>query len=290
MLTGGNELAQQVKIFTDSISDVPEQWAAKYDIGIVPLYVVFGDTAFKDKIEITTNQIYQRVDAHGEIPRTSAPSPADCLTAFQPYVDQGDTIVFISMSSKLSSTYQNALIAAADLPKGSVYVVDSLNVSGGLAILVRKAVEAAQSGASAQEIIAMIEACRDRIQMEVLVDNLDYLHKGGRVSNLQHMIGSLLKIRPVLRIKDGFVVSADKYRGKKDKAIERILQEFTDNIHKVDQELIVIAQTLAEKAADYIKTTLLEKTNAKEVAIIEGGCAISCHCGPRTVAIMYMKN
>lgn len=282
-------MAQQVKIFTDSISDVPEQWAAKYDIGIVPLYVVFGDTAFKDKVEITTNQIYERVDAHGEIPRTSAPSPADCLTAFQPYVDQGDTIVFISMSSKLSSTYQNALIAADDFPKGSVYVVDSLNVSGGLAILVRRAAEAAQSGASAQEIIAMIEETRDRIQMEVLVDNLDYLHKGGRVSSVQHMIGSLLKIRPVLRIKDGFVVSADKYRGKKEKAIERILQEFTDNIHKVDQELIVIAQTLAEKAADYIRTTILEKTNAKEVAIIEGGCAISCHCGPRTVAIMYMN-
>ncbi|MMZ61050.1 Fatty acid-binding protein [compost metagenome] len=193
------------------------------------------------------------------------------------------------MSSKLSSTYQNALIAAAELPEGSVHVVDSLNVSGGLALLVRKAAEAAQSGASAEEITALVESCRDRVEIEVLVDNLDYLHKGGRVSSVQHMIGSLLKIRPVLRIKEGLVISADKYRGKTEKAIDRILHEFIENKHKIDQELIIVAQTLAEKAADYIRTTLLEKTNAKEVAIIEGGCAISCHCGPRTVAIMYMR-
>ncbi|MNI82985.1 Fatty acid-binding protein [compost metagenome] len=127
------------------------------------------------------------------------------------------------------------------------------------------------------------------MEIEVLVDNLDYLHKGGRVSNVQHMIGSLLKIRPVLRIKEGIVISADKYRGKTEKAIDRILHDFIENKHKIDQELIIVAQTLAEKAADYIKNTLLEKTNAKEVAIIEGGCAISCHCGPRTVAIMYMR-
>ncbi|MNN11576.1 Fatty acid-binding protein [compost metagenome] len=279
----------QVKIFTDSISDVSEEWASKYDIGIVPLYVVFGDTAYKDKLEITTNDIYRRVDEHGELPRSSAPSPNDFLEAFSPWVDRGDTIVFISMSSKLSSTYQNALIAAAELPEGSVHVVDSLNVSGGLALLVRKAVEAVQSGASAKEVVALVENCRDRVEIEVLVDNLDYLHKGGRVSNVQHMIGSLLKIRPVLRIKEGFVISADKYRGKTEKAIDRILHEFIENKHKIDQDLIIVAQTLAEKAADYIRTTLLEKTNAKEVAIIEGGCAISCHCGPRTVAIMYMR-
>ncbi|WP_342707225.1 DegV family protein [Fontibacillus panacisegetis] len=279
----------QVKIFTDSISDVPEEWASKYEIGIIPLYVVFGNTAYKDKLEITTSDIYRRVDEHGELPRSSAPSPNDFLEAFSPWVDRGDTIIFISMSSKLSSTYQNALIAAAESPEGSVHVVDSLNVSGGLALLVRKAAEAAQSGASAEEIIAMIENCRDRVEIEVLVDNLDYLHKGGRVSNVQHMIGSLLKIRPVLRIKEGFVISADKYRGKTEKAIDRILHEFIENKHKIDQELIIVAQTLAEKAADYIKTTLLEKTSAKEVAIIEGGCAISCHCGPRTVAIMYMR-
>ncbi|MNO47113.1 Fatty acid-binding protein [compost metagenome] len=279
----------QVKIFTDSISDVSEEWASRYDIGIVPLYVVFGDTAYKDKLEITTNDIYRRVDEHGELPRSSAPSPNDFLEAFSPWVDRGDTIVFISMSSKLSSTYQNALIAAAELPEGSVHVVDSLNVSGGLALLVRKAAEAAQSGASAEEITALVESCRDRVEIEVLVDNLDYLHKGGRVSSVQHMIGSLLKIRPVLRIKEGLVISADKYRGKTEKAIDRILHEFIENKHKIDQELIIVAQTLAEKAADYIRTTLLEKTNAKEVAIIEGGCAISCHCGPRTVAIMYMR-
>ncbi len=279
----------QVKIFADSLSDVPESWMIQYDIGIVPLYVVFGETAYKDKLEITTTDIYRRFDESGELPHTSAPSPADFIAAFTPWIEQGDTILFISMSSKLSSTYQNALIAADELPEGRVVVVDSLNVSGGVALLVVKAAQAAKAGDSAVEIAAMLEELRDRVEIEVLVDSLDYLHKGGRVSNVQHMIGSLLKIRPVLRIKEGLVISADKYRGKTEKAVERMLHNFTENIHKVDRELIIVAQTLAEKAADYIKTTLLEKTDAREVAVIEGGCAISCHCGPRTVAIMYLR-
>jgi len=279
----------QVKIFADSISDIPESWMTRYGIGIVPLYVVFGETAYKDKLEITTTDIYRRVDETGELPRTSAPSPADFIAAFSPWIEKGDTILFISMSSRLSSTCQNALIAAEELPEGRVIVVDSLNVSGGIALLALKAAQAAEAGVNAEGIAAMLEELRDRVEIEVLVDSLDYLHKGGRVSSVQHMIGSLLKIRPVLRIKEGLVISADKYRGKTEKAVERMVHHFTENIHKVDRDLVIVAQTLAEKAADYIKTTLLEKADIREVAVIEGGCAISCHCGPRTVAIMYLR-
>ncbi|WP_068782808.1 DegV family protein [Paenibacillus phocaensis] len=278
-----------VKIFADSISDLPETWAAAYDIGIVPLYVVFGETAYKDKLEITTSDIYRRVDEDGVLPGTAAPAPADFIAAFAPWIEQGHTIVYISMSSKLSSTYRNALIAAAEFPDGRVHVVDSLNVSGGIALLVVKAAIAAKQGASPSELVGMLEEMRNRVEIEVLVDNLDYLHKGGRASSVQYMIGSLLKIRPVLKVKDGLVISADKYRGKTEKAVERMLHNFINNVHKVDRELIIVAQTLAEKAAGFIRNTLLEKTDVKEVAIIEGGCAISCHCGPRTVAIMYLR-
>ncbi|MDR0268687.1 DegV family protein, partial [Paenibacillus sp.] len=261
----------------------------QFDIGMVPLYVVFGETAYKDRFEITTDDIYRRVDESGELPHTAAPSPADFISAFSPWIEQGKTIVFISMSSKLSSTYQSAMIAASELPEGSVQVVDSLNVSGGIALLVMKAVLAARAGKSATDIVSMLEEKRDRVEIEVLVDTLNYLHKGGRVSNLQHMIGSLLKIRPILRIKEGVVISADKYRGKTEKAVERMLQCITENFHKIDRDLIIVAQTLADKTADYIKAALLERTDVKKVEIIEGGCAISCHCGPRTVAIMYIK-
>lgn len=279
----------QVKIFADSISDVPDSWIEQHDIGIVPLYVVFGETAYKDKLEISTTDIYRRVDEYDELPRTAAPSPADFIAAFAPCIEQGQDIVFISMSSKLSSTYQNALIAAEEFPAGRVRVVDSMHVSGCIALLVLKAALAAEDGASSQKIVELVEEWRERVEMEVLVDSLDYLHRGGRVSSVKHMIGSLLKIRPVLKIKDGLVISADKYRGKTEKAVERMLQHFIDNFQKIDRDLVIVAQTLAEKAADYIRTTLLDQTDAKEVAIIEGGCAISCHCGPRTVAIMYMR-
>lgn len=279
----------QVRIFADSTTDFPPHLAEKFNIGVVPLYVVYGEECYKDKFEITTNEIYNRFHTEGKLPQTAAPAPADFIAAFTPCIERDEQIVFISMSSKISSTYQNATIAASEFPKGSIHVVDSLNVSGGTALLVLKAAKLATEGATAQEIVQMVEEERNYIDMDVLVSQLDFLHKGGRVSSVQHMIGSLLKIRPVLKIKEGIIYSADRYRGKTEKAVERMLTGFIENVNKIDRDLVIIAQTLAEKAADYVKTTLLEKTDIKNVEIIEGGCAISCHCGPGTVALMYKK-
>lgn len=279
----------KIKIFADSVSDVPASWIKKYEIEIVPLYVIFGDTSYKDSIDITTTDLYRKVEETGIMPRTAAPSPADFIAAFTPWVEKGVEIVFISMSSKHSSTYQNALIAANEFPEGSVHVVDSQNLTGGGALLVLKAAQAAQAGASASEIVGIIEDTRDRVEIEVLISQLDYLHKGGRLSNTQHMIGSLLKIRPVIKIKEGVIYSADRYRGKMEKAIERMVQSFIDNFNKVDPDLVIIAQSLAEKAAEHVKKALLEKTPVKKVTIIEGGCVISSHCGPHSIGIMYMR-
>lgn len=279
----------QVRIFADSTSDVPSGWAEEYNIGIVPLYIVYGDQSYKDRLEMTTSEIYSRYHTQGQLPQTAAPSPSDFANAFAPCVERGEQIVFISVSSKISSTYQNALIAASEFPEGSVHVVDSLNVSGGASLLIMRAVKLATTGATASEIVRMVESNKELAEIEVLVNHLDFLHKGGRVSSVTHMIGSLLKIRPVLKIKEGIIYSADRYRGKTEKAIERMLNSFLDNIHKIDPELVIVAQTLAEKAADYIKSSLLEKTDIKQVQIIECGCAISCHAGAESVAIMYMR-
>ncbi|MBW4083845.1 DegV family protein [Paenibacillus sp. S150] len=278
-----------VKIFSDSTSDLPQGWKDTYDIGIVPLYVVFEDATYKDGVDITPEEVYRRVAANGALPKTAAPSPADFMAAFEPVISSGGDIVYISLSSSLSSTYQNALLAAGEFPEGRVQVVDSETLCGGIALLVMKAARAAAKGQSAPQIASMLKECRSRVETEFVVDTLDYLYMGGRCSGMQNFIGSLLKIRPVLRLIDGAIVPVGRIRGKKEKAVEQMLQHALAHAGEMDKELLIVAHTLAEEDAKYLEKVLREQTEVSEIAVIRAGCVIGSHCGPATVGLMYMR-
>ncbi|WP_410769816.1 DegV family protein [Fontibacillus sp. BL9] len=279
----------KVKIFADSTSDLPAAWINEYQIGIIPLYVVFDDKTYRDGLDIVPLDIYRKVDAGGNLPKTTAPSPKDFMDQFAPHIERGEDIVYISLSSKLSSTYQNALIAAAEFPEGRIHVVDSLNLCSGIGLLVMKAVRASQQGVKAEQIVSLLESCRPRVETEFVIDTLEYLYKGGRCSGMQNFIGSLLQIRPVLKVVDGNIIPAYKVRGKKEKAVQQMLDNALSNISEMDNDLIIVAHTLAEEEARRLAAILREQTGAREVAIAEAGCVISSHCGPHTVAIMYTK-
>ncbi|GIP47175.1 Fatty acid-binding protein [compost metagenome] len=278
-----------VKIFADSTSDLPAGWAERHEIGLVPLCVVFGDETFRDGIDITPPDIYRRVEAEGNLPKTTAPSPKDFMDAFGPYIDQGRDIVYISLSSKLSSTYQNAQIAAAEFPEGRIHVVDSLTLCSGIGLLVMKAVQLAEKGFEAAEIAGQVAAMRPQVETQFVIDTLEYLYKGGRCSGMQNFIGSLLQIRPVLKLVDGNIIPAYKVRGRKEKAVQQMLDNALADKDKMDQDLILVAHTLAEEEAQRLAVILREQTGARKVAIAEAGCVISSHCGPHTVAIMYTR-
>lgn len=279
----------KVKIFADSTSDLPASWIGEYQIGIIPLYVVFGDEAYRDGVDITPEKLYRKVETDGSLPKTTAPSPKDFMDAFAPHIEQGEDIVYISLSSKLSSTYQNALIAAAEFPEGRVHVVDSLNLCSGIGLLVMKAVNAAKEGLSAREIASLLERTRPFVETQFVIDTLEYLYKGGRCSGMQHFIGSLLQIRPVLKVVDGNIIPAYKVRGKKEKAVQQMLDNALADTAEMDNDLIIVAHTMAEEEALRLAAILREQTGAREVALAEAGCVISSHCGPHTVAIMYTK-
>ncbi|MFF2018602.1 DegV family protein [Paenibacillus sp. NPDC058177] len=278
-----------VKIFSDSTSDLPQGWKEKYDVGIVPLYVVFDEGTYKDGVDITPEEVYRKVAAKGSLPKTAAPSPADFMAAFAPVIESGNDIVYISLSSALSSTYQNALLAAGEFPEGRVEVVDSETLCGGIALLVMKAVRAAAKGHSAAEIAELLKTARKHMDTQFVVDTLDYLYMGGRCSGMQNFIGSLLKIRPVLKLIDGSIVPVSKVRGKKEKAVEQMLQNALADIKQMDKELLIVAHTLAEEDAQYLKSALQQATAAQEIAVIEAGCVIGSHCGPQTVGLMYLR-
>ncbi|MFU1794028.1 DegV family protein [Paenibacillus azoreducens] len=280
----------KLKIFADSTSDLPKEWIDRHDIGIIPLYVVFGNEQLRDGVDITPAELYERVSRSGSLPKTAAPSPADFMAAFEPYVEQGDSILYISLSSGLSATYQNALIAAAEYPEASIRVVDSLNLSSAIGLLVMKAVYAANEGKSLDEIVRMLETARPAVESEFVIDTLEYLYKGGRCSGVQNLLGSLLNIRPVIKVIDGKMTPAYKVRGKKEKAMNQMLQNALDKEQRMDNDLIFVVHTYAEDEAQYLQQVLKEKTNAREVAISTAGCVISSHCGPKTIGIMYCKH
>ncbi|OAB34346.1 fatty acid-binding protein DegV [Paenibacillus macquariensis subsp. defensor] len=277
-----------IKIFADSTSDLPTSWIEQYDIGIIPLYVIFGEESLRDGLDITPVDLYKRVDQNGDLPKTAAPSPSDFMSAFTPHIERGDQILFISLSSELSSTYQNARIAAAEYPSGQIEVFDSLNLSSAIGLLIMKAIKAVEAGRSLDEIVTLLEAVRPEIETEFVVDTLEYLYKGGRCSGMQNLIGSLLKIRPVIRVAEGKMIPANRVRGKREKAVEQLLQNALEKKGLMDHDHIMVVHSLAEEDALVMQARLQEHTQAK-VTLSSAGCVVCSHCGPHTIGIMYSK-
>jgi len=276
-----------LKIFADSTCDLPSDWIGKYDIGIIPLYVTFDQETYKDGIDLETPMLYQKVSEIGKLPKTAAPSPVDFIQAFTPAINEGKDILYISLSSELSSTYQNALIAAAEFPEGRVHVFDSLNLSTGIGLQVMKAYRASEAGQSIGDIMELLHRTRPQVETEFVIDSLDYLYKGGRCSGMQNLVGSLLKIRPVIKVIDGKMTPAYKVRGSREKALHQMLDNALARIDEMDNDLIFVTHSLADEDAVQLQSILQEKTGAREVAISKAGCVISSHCGAKTIGILY---
>ncbi|MNH85625.1 Fatty acid-binding protein [compost metagenome] len=278
----------KIKIFTDSTSDLPSDLVAKYNIGVIPLYVVFNDQTFRDGMDLSPPELYSKVTQTGRLPKTAAPSPADFISAFSPYVDAGDQIIYISLSSELSSTYQNAIIASGEFPEGSVHVFDSLNLSTGIGIQVLKAAKAAEAGQSAAQILSLLEKIRPNVDTEFVIDSLEYLYKGGRCSGMQNLVGSLLKIRPVIKVLQGKMTPAYKVRGSRDKALDQMVNNALSNMDKMDKDTLFVVHTLAEQDAIAMSQLIKERTGVSEVLLSDAGCVICSHCGPKTIGIIYL--
>ena len=283
-------IMNKIKIFTDSTSDLAKEQIVRYGIGIVPLYVNFDQETYKDGTELQADHLFRMVEEKQKLPKTASPSPADFIAAFEPFITGGYDILYIGLSSELSSTCQNASIAADEFAWGRIRVFDSLNLSSGIGLQVMKASKAAESGKSMAQIEAMLDSLRPKVETEFIIDTLDYLYMGGRCSSLQHFFGNMLKIRPVVKVVEGKMILASKIRGKREKALQQLLDNALANKDQMDKELVFVTHAKAEEEALYLKEQLLKETGAEDVVITEAGCVISSHCGPQTVGILYFSN
>lgn len=278
-----------VRIVSDSTCDLSPELIKKHGIAIVPLYVIFEGKAYKDGINITTEELYKKVEELNTLPKTSAPSPMDFQKVFRKHIENGEDIIYIGLSSKISSTLQNARLAAQEFPEGRIEIVDSENLSTGIGLLVMKAVDYAEEGLSASEIAARVRELVPRVRTRFIINTLDYLYKGGRCTALESFIGNLLSIKPVVSVRDGRMILEEKIRGKREKARSNMLENALADKENMMMERIFVTHSMDLEEAELLRESLQKEISGSEIIITDAGCVISSHCGPKTVGILYIK-
>jgi DegV family protein with EDD domain len=277
-----------IRIITDSTSDISLQEAASMNITIVPLKVIFGDQEYKEGIEITIDRFYQKLVQADKLPTTSQPAPDAFLEYFNQAKEAGDSVVVVLIAGKLSGTVQSAQIAKEMSDHQNIYIVDSLNTITGLRTLVEQAVKMREEGFGAQEIYDTLENLKDRIVLLAMVDTLEYLHKGGRLSKSSAIIGSLLKFKPIIKLEDGAIGVVGKERGV-NKGIARIL-EAVDEAGEIDPDYPVnFGYTAEDSKVQILKEKVLEKYQVRNSAVYPVGCVVGTHVGPGACVITYIR-
>ena len=277
-----------VKIIIDSTADVSE--AIRKHCTVVPLTVHFGDTEYVDGVTITHNEFYEKLVESDTIPTTSQPTPDAFSQEFQKVVDAGQKAVVLTVSSKLSGTCQSATIAAMDFP-GSIYVVDSKTVAIGTGILAELAVGLAQQGMSAEEIVERLNEERENVRLIAMLDTLEYLKKGGRISKTVAFAGELLSIKPVVCIQDGEIRILGKARGSRQ--ANNLLVKEIENAGGVNFDKPVLlgytglSDILLQKYVTDSAALWAESTSPLRATPI--GSVIGTHAGPGAIAAAFFK-
>lgn len=274
-----------IRIFSDSTSELSSQRQKELGVEVVPLTVHFGQESFRDGVDLTNGEFYARLRAAQELPHTAQVNPEEFVERFRPYVEQGDEIVGIFLSSQLSGTCQSAMIARQILGEEHIHIVDSTTVTFGLGLLAEMAARLRDEGKSAREIVMGLEALIPRLRLYAVVETLKYLKMGGRISAATAMVGGVLGVTPILNVRDGVVEAAGKSRGRKGGyqwMAKRIEAE------PVDTSLpVAFAHTDAPELMAECETffkPLIPDMDIREGAI---GSVVGTHAGPGATGIAY---
>ncbi|MDF2698635.1 MAG: fatty acid-binding protein DegV [Haloplasmataceae bacterium] len=278
---------KKVVIVTDSTSDLTQDIISQYNLKVLPLYVGFGNNTYKDGVEINTEELYKKVDENGSLPKTSAPSIGDFYQFFESLINEEKDIVYVGISSKLSVTHQNSLLAAAEFPEGRIHCVDSLNLSSGVGLLAMKAAKFAEAGLSAKEIAEKVREIVPKVHTSFVIDTLDYLHKGGRCSSLANYMSLVLNIKPIIHVLNGGMEVGQKPIGKK-KGLKILLSQIIGDKEVLDSEFVMVTHSIAETEAEYLKTELKANLKIENLYETKAGCVISSHCGKGCIGILYI--
>jgi DegV family protein with EDD domain len=281
---------KEVMITADSTCDLPKQLIKKNNITIIPLSILLGENSYFDGVDIFPKDIYEYVDKTGDLPKTSAVTPAQYYSIFEKYTSEGKAVVHIGLSSAISSSYQNACIAASDFE--DVYCVDSKNLCTAMGLLVLKACDFKEKGFDAKKIYNRVNSLVPKVNATFVLNNLEFLHKGGRCSGVAKFSANVLGIKPSIAVdSEGKLDVAKKYRGKMDVVYKQYIDDCLSDVNKIDSSRIVIANSgdVSPEIISFAKGVIEGKDKFSQIICADAGCTISSHCGPKTLAIFYIK-
>ena len=278
----------KIAITADSVIDLTPQLISEYDIKIIPLNILLGDVDYKDN-QVTSSQIFDFVAKTGKLPKTSAASQTDYEDAFKQILTDYDKIIHFSLSSEMSVTHLNAVKASKNFGD-NVEVIDSRSLSTGVALQTIYARELTKTETDIKVIADKVRQRSNSVQASFVIEELDYLHKGGRCSSVALLAGKLLKIRPQIIVKDGKMGSYRKYRGPMVKCIKQYCQDTLEEFCNFDKSVgFVTYSSATQEMIDVAKNALIE-AGFEKIYETQAGGTISSHCGPNTLGILYYND
>jgi DegV family protein with EDD domain len=278
-----------IKITADSTCDLPAKLLQQHNITLANLIVTKNDEEFYDNVTITPADIFAHVAAGGDLCKTAALGVGVYEDFFAQYAKEYDAVIHISLGSGFSSSYQNACLAADEYD--NVRVIDSQNLTTGQGFVVLKACELAQTGKDLDQIVNELNEFVNRIEVSFVVENLTYLVKGGRCSSAAALGANLLNLKPCIELKDGKMSVGKKYRGSYDKCLANYVKDRLADREDIDWEKVFITYTpVADSALNQVRSAVAELGHFANTWEAHAGCTISCHCGPGTLGIVFVRN
>ena len=277
-----------IKILSDSTCDLSPELLNKHNVTVLPLTVIKDGQSYLDNVTITPADIFAHVAAGGQLCSTTAPNVGEYQEIFEKYSAEYDGIIHISLGSGFSSSHQNACLAAEDFE--NVRVVDSQNLSTGQGLVVLKACELAKTCASLDELYEEVKAYTSRIESSFLLDQLTYMLKGGRCSSAAALGANLLNLKPCIEVKDGKMSVVKKYRGNFAKCLSAYVKDRLANRTDLDHGTLFVTRTpVSQESLDAVKTAVDANGNFENIYWTEAGCTVSCHCGPGTLGVLFVR-
>jgi DegV family protein with EDD domain len=282
----------RIAIVTDSTAYIPESEMSGLPIFTIPLHVIWGEDSYRDNVDITPYEFYQKLPDSKIMPSTSQPSPQEFIEVYKKVLQDYDEILSIHISSKLSGTVDSALQAKQSLSNEKIEVVDSLTTSMGLGLLVLLAARAAKNGSSLHECKNIAEGAKERVHVYFIVTTLEYLKRGGRIGGASAFLGTAINLKPILMLKDGIVEAHTKIRTLK-KALHHLVEIFVEKTQGKTPVHIAIIHSGADEDAKLLKEEIYNHISQSEIAecMIAGiSPVLGTHAGPGAIGVCFLTD
>lgn len=281
-------MSKPVCITADSTCDLTQELLDRFQIKTVPLHVLLGEETYLDGVNFTQEMIFDRYAKDKILPRTAAVSPQEFTNFFTPLVEAGYEVVHLDISSELSGTYQNAVIAAAELP--GVYPIDTRKLTTGMGQMLLEACRLRDEGKDAQTIVQAMQDLIPKVNVSFVIDTLEYMWKGGRCTGVTAFGANLLNLKPCIEMREGKLEVCKKYRGNIFKVYEKYITErMSGKKIRPDYFFVTTSNALTVEQQTMLSALIRSIAPIKEIFYTRTGCTVTSHCGPGTLGILFLE-